>query len=56
MLENHLLSMTVFAGLVSLMLACLRAETGREIVRAAGRNLLFIAGGVFVASWVMRVL
>lgn len=56
MFESHLLAMTVFAALVSLMLACLKAESRPEIVRAAAKNFLFMAGGVIVVGWVMRVL
>jgi hypothetical protein len=56
MFESHLLSMALFAALVSLMLACLKAETRPEIVKAAAKNFFFMAGGVIVAGWIMRVL
>ena len=56
MFESHLLSMACFAALVSLMLACLKADTRREIAQAAAKNFFFMAGGVVVAGWIMRVL
>jgi hypothetical protein len=48
--------MSVFAALVSLMLACLKAETRPEIARAAAKNFLYMVGGVIVAGWIMRIL
>lgn len=56
MFESLLLSMSVFAALVSLMLACLKAETRPGIVRAAAKNFLVMVGGVIVVGWIMRVL
>jgi hypothetical protein len=47
--------MIVFAALVSAMLACLKYDTRRDIVRYAVRNLLAMVGGVVLFSWVMRI-
>ncbi len=56
MFESHLLSMSLFAAVVYLMLACLKSESVREIVRAAAKNFLLMVGGVVVVGWIMRVL
>lgn len=56
MFESHLLSMLIFAVLVSVMLACIKHDTVRDIVRSAFKNLTMMAGAVVVISWIMRVI
>lgn len=51
MFRSYLLSMVVFAGIVSILLACLKRETKREIVRFALKNFVYMTGGVILASW-----
>ncbi len=55
MLESHLVSMMIFAALVSVMMACLRHDAVRDIVRHAGRNFVMLTGTVIVISWIMRI-
>jgi len=54
--NSHLISMVVFAALVSVMLACLKSDARRDIVRRAVRTFFSMAGGVVLISWVMRIL
>jgi hypothetical protein len=54
--ESLLLSMSLFAALVSLMLACLKEDTRPKIIKAAAKNFLTMVGGVIVVGWIMRVL
>lgn len=51
MFRSYLISMVVFAGIVSIMLACLKREQMREIVRYAVKNFLYMTGGAVIASW-----
>jgi hypothetical protein len=54
--ESHLISMVVFAGIVSLMLACLKEETKRGIVRYALKNFIYMTGGIILAGWFIHFL
>jgi hypothetical protein len=54
--NSHLISMVVFAALVSVMLACLKSDARRDIVRYAVRTFLSMTGAVVLVSWVMRIL
>lgn len=56
MFESHLLSMLIFAALVSVMLACLKHDAVRDIVRHAVRNFAMMTGAVVVISWIMRII
>ncbi|MCX6562935.1 MAG: hypothetical protein NTU60_04940 [Candidatus Aminicenantes bacterium] len=51
MFRSHFVSMAVFAGIVSILLACLKQETRRGIIRYAVKNFLFMTGGVILAGW-----
>jgi len=48
--------MVVFAGIVSIMLACLRRERARDIVLFAAKNFLYMTGGVILAGWLIHFL
>ena len=55
MFESHLVLMTVFAAVVSVMTAFLKFETRREIVRYAGKMFgLMVVGGILLA-WLLAV-
>lgn len=56
MFESHFISMVVFAAIASIMLAFLKYEARRDIVRYAVRTFLSMAGAVVVGSWIMSVL
>jgi uncharacterized membrane protein len=53
MFKSHLVSMTVFALVVSVLLAFIRHDDKREIMRTALRLFIFMVGGVILFSWVM---
>ena len=43
--------MVVFAGIVSILLACLKEDTQRGIIRYAVKNFVYMTGGVILAGW-----
>jgi len=51
MFRSYLISMVVFAGIVSIMLACLKREKKKEIIRYALKNFLYMTGGAIIAGW-----
>jgi len=48
--------MVVFAVIVSIMLACLKQERARDIIRFAAKNFLYMTGGVILAGWLIHFL
>jgi len=52
--RSHLISLVVFAAIVSVLLACLKEETKRGMIRYAIRNFLYMTGGVVLAGWLIR--
>ncbi len=54
MFRSHLISLVVFAAIVSVLLACLKEETKRGMIRYAIRNFLYMTGGVVLAGWLIR--
>lgn len=46
--------MVVFAGIVSILFACLKEETKRGIVRYALKNFAYMTGGVILAGWFLH--
>jgi len=54
--KSHVLSMMIFALIVSTMLAFIKHSDGRHIFRYALKLFLYMAGGVFLFSWLMYLL
>jgi hypothetical protein len=54
--KSHLLSMLVFALIVSIVLAFIKYSENRLIFRYALKLFLYMAGGVFIFSWLMYFL
>lgn len=53
--QSHLISMLVFALIVSTMLAFIKYSDGRRIFRYALKLFLYMAGGVILFSWFMHL-
>jgi hypothetical protein len=53
--KSHLISMLVFAGIVSVVLAFIRHDDRRAIFRYGLKIFLTMAGGVVAFSWLMHV-
>ena len=53
--KSHLISMLVFAGIVSVVLAFIRHDDLRAIFRYGLKIFLTMAGGVVAFSWLMHV-
>lgn len=51
--KSHMVSMLIFALIVSTMLAFIKYSDGRRIFRYALKLFLYMAGGVIVFSWFM---
>lgn len=51
--KSHLLSMLVFALVVSIVLAFIKHSDNRLVLRYALKLFLYMAGGVIVFSWFM---
>jgi uncharacterized membrane protein len=52
--RSHIVSMLVFALIVSILLAFIKYNDGRHIFRYALKLFLFMAGGVILFSWFMH--
>ena len=53
MFKSHMISMLVFAAIVSTVLAFIKHSEGRQIFRYALKLFLYMTGGVVVFSWIM---
>jgi uncharacterized membrane protein len=51
--KSHMISMLVFALIVSIVLAFIKYSDGRHIFRYALKLFLYMAGGVILFSWFM---
>ncbi len=54
--KSHIISMLVFALIVSILLAFIKYNDGRSISRYALKLFLYMAGGVVLFSWLMYFL
>lgn len=55
MFESHLLLMTVFAGIVSVMTGFLKFEEARAVFRCAGRMFAVMTVGGVLLSWLLAL-
>jgi hypothetical protein len=53
--ESHMISMLIFAVIVSVMLAFIRHSDLRHVRNYALKLFLYMAGGVIVFSWFMHI-
>lgn len=54
--KSHFVSMLVFSIIVSILIAFVRYDTRKDIVRYALKLFLYMCVGVIIFSWVMYVL
>jgi hypothetical protein len=52
--RSHMISMLIFAVVVSSVLAFIKHSDGRHVFRYALKLFLYMAGGVIVFSWFMH--
>jgi hypothetical protein len=52
--KSHLISMLIFALIVSIVLAFIKHSDNRRVLRYALKLFLYMAGGVVVFSWFMH--
>ncbi len=53
MFKSHLISMIVFASIVSVMLAFLKFDEKKEIIRYGVKLFCMMVFGVIAGSWIM---
>lgn len=51
--RSHMITMIVFASIISVMMAFLRYDEKKEIMKYGIRLFLYMVGSVVVISWVM---
>jgi len=56
MFKSHLISLLVFAVIVSVLLALIKFNRKEQIIRYALKIFLYMLVGVVVFSWFMRFL
>ncbi len=56
MFKSHLISLLLFSGLVSVIMAFIKFDEKKVIIRYALKYFVYMVGGVILASWVMRFL
>lgn len=54
--RSHMISMLVFALIVSVILAFIRHDEKGAILRYGLKVFLYLVGGVIAFSWLMRLL
>lgn len=54
--RSHFISMLVFSIIVSILIAFVRFDTKKDIVRYALKLFLYMCVGVIIFSWVMYFL
>ena len=55
MLDSHLLLMTVFAAVVSVMTGFLKFEGTRQVLRYAGKMFAVMTVGAVLLSWFLAL-
>lgn len=55
MFKSHLISMIVFASIVSVMLAVLKFDTKKEMIHYGVKLFCMMVFGVIAGSWLMNL-
>ncbi len=56
MFKSHLISLLLFSGLVSVIIAFIKFDEKEDILRYVVKYFTYMVGGVIIASWIMRFL
>lgn len=56
MFRSHLISLFLFSGIVSILMACIKFDEKKTIIRYALKYFIYMMGGVILFSWIMRFL
>ncbi len=56
MFKSHLISLLLFSGLVSVLMAFIKFDEKEDILRYVVKYFTYMVGGVIIASWIMRLL
>lgn len=54
--KSHLISMLVYSIIISTLLACIKYDEKKDIIRYGVKLLIFMVCGVIVFSWLMYYL
>ena len=56
MFKSHLISLILFSGIVSVLMAFIKFDDKQAIIRYAVKYFVYMIGGVILFSWIMRFL
>lgn len=56
MFRSHLISLVLFSGIVSVLMAFIKFDEKKAIIRYGLKYFIYMVGGVILFSWVMRFL
>lgn len=56
MFKSHLITLVLFSGIVSVLMAFIKFEEKKDITRYALKYFIYMVGGVILFSWIMRFL
>jgi hypothetical protein len=56
MFKSHLISLVLFSGIVSVLMAFIKFDENKAIRRYAVKYFIYMVGGVILGSWIMRFL
>jgi len=56
MFKSHLISLVIFSGIVSVLMAFIKFDEKPAIIRYAAKYFIYMVGGVILFSWIMRFL
>jgi len=54
--KSHFYAMVIFAAIVSVLLAFIRYDEKKEILKYGLKLFLYMAGGVIIVGWLMYFL
>lgn len=54
--RSHFYSMLIFSLIVSTLIACIKFDDRKEIIKYGVKLFLYMVGGVILVSWIMHFL
>jgi len=56
MFKSHLISMVIFSGIISVLMAFLKQDKSKAIFQYGAKLFMYMIGGVILGSWFMHFL
>jgi hypothetical protein len=54
--KSHLIAMLIFSVIISVLMAFIRFDKKKDIIRYGIKLFLYMVGGVIIVSWIMYFL